>query len=276
MAEILTRAELDKARGTTRSGFAGSPFTSSSAPAEFAPLISFYSKVTKLSSSLKGTVSNADSEYHKHTDASAAPPSAPVFAARLNGLLKTLANAENAVEESVKARQSLISGLEKMLDDNRAALASEEKSAAELSMRKSEIEEKKQQVEVAIMRALGPADNEGSDSAGGAADPDTEPHAPEMEALTPPAGDDGAFEPWNDTLAVAEVDKPNEKGLEESGPDEHADSGPGYHSVEVSTNGSKKRRRVDDPEDFPDLGGDDDIDNDVAEMLKEGDGGPES
>jgi regulator of Ty1 transposition protein 103 len=99
---ILTiLSELDKARGTVKSGFGGSPFGSAAAsvPSEFTPLISAHQSVGKLSIPLKATVSAANQEYEKHTDPATAPPSAPVYAARLNGLLKTLANAESAVAE---------------------------------------------------------------------------------------------------------------------------------------------------------------------------------
>ncbi|KAI9155267.1 hypothetical protein HJFPF1_07848 [Paramyrothecium foliicola] len=271
--------ELDKARGTVKSGFGGSPFGSApSVPAEFSPLISAHQTVNKLSVPLKATVISAEQEYEKHTNPATAPPSAPVYAARLNGLLKTLANAESAVAECVKAREGLISGLEKLLEANRAALESDQNAASQLSQRREEVEDKKQQVEVAIMRALGPADGNGSAAAAESGSPAPEPDRPEMEALTPPAME--AFTP-----PAMEALTPPSMGEHEAAPEqvsngeeatrgvisgeELADKGSStYQSVTISTNGSNKRRRVEDSGDFPDLGADDGIDADVAEMLR--------
>ncbi|KAJ6444181.1 regulator of Ty1 transposition protein 103 [Purpureocillium lavendulum] len=260
--------ELDKSRGAAKPGFTGSPFGGgSSTPAEFAPLVSAHQKVVKLSGPLKGTVSSANQEYEKQTDPNTAVPSAPVYAARLNGLLRTLANAESAVAECVKAREGLVSGLEKLLEVNKAALEVDKAAAEEFVRRKAEIEEKKQQVEVAIMRALGPAEGNGPPEEGGFASPPPEPDRPEMEALTPPSGDD---EP-------AEAEKPLPGEGASSAPAAAAagvdaaptETTPSYQSIPVSTNGSNKRRRVDDSGEFPDLGGDDGIDEDVAAMLNE-------
>ncbi|UNI24450.1 hypothetical protein JDV02_010193 [Purpureocillium takamizusanense] len=259
--------ELDRSRGTAKPGFTGSPFGGgSSVPSEFAPLVTAHQKVAKLSDPLKGTIASANQEYDKQTDPNTAVPSAPVYAARLNGLLKTLANAESAVAECVKAREGLVSGLEKLLEANRTALESDKSTVEEFRKRKTEIEEKKQQVELAIMRALGPAEGNGSPEEGGITSPPPEPDRPEMEALTPPSMDeepaviaepsareDGSSAPATAAeLSVSPVDTP-----------------PSYHSVPISTNGSNKRRRVDDSGEFPDLGGDDEIDADVAAMLKE-------
>jgi regulator of Ty1 transposition protein 103 len=273
--QILTLAtELDKARGSVKPGFGGSPFGGSSAlvPSDFTPLVSAHQTVTKLSVPLKTTVASANQEYEKQVDLTVPVPSAPVYAARLNGLLKTLASAESAVAECVKARESLISGLEKMLDSNRAALESEKITAAELSIRKREIEDKKQQVEVAIMRALGPADSNGSHAEGDSGSPPTELDRPEMEALTPPAMDDDFedtipedIENIEDTTDV----KPSEE-IPAAEPSPVVASATFTQSLPISTNGSNKRRRVDDGGDFPDLGNDDEIDAEVAEMLKEG------
>lgn len=262
--------ELDKARGSVKPGFGGSPFgggSSAAVPLDFTPLVSAHQTVTKLSVPLKTTIASANQEYEKQVDVTVPVPSAPVYAARLNGLLKTLASAESAVAECVKARESLISGLEKMLDSNRAALESEKNTAFEFSTRKREIEDKKQQVEVAIMRALGPADNNGSHAEGESGSPPTELDRPEMEALTPPDMDDD----FDDTMpepientddSIMDV-KPSEDISATEPPTTFTQSLP------ISTNGSNKRRRVNDGDDFPDLGNDGEIDPEVAEMLKE-------
>lgn len=264
------RPELDKARGTAKPGFGGSPFGGSApaVPSEFAPLVSAHQTVAKLSVPLKSTVTSAGQEYEKQTDSSTPVPSAPVYAARLNGLLKTLANAESAVAECVKAREGLISGLERLLDANRAALEQDKSSASQLASRKTEIEEKKHQVEVAIMRALGPSDSNGTPGEGENS-PTPEPNRPEMEALTPPPME--AFTP----PPMESFTPPSAEALDIPAPVAAAEQQPAqdeattYHSLPISSNGSNKRRRVDNDDDFPDLEGDDGIDADVAEMLKE-------
>ncbi|CEI65724.1 hypothetical protein FVEN_g7593 [Fusarium venenatum] len=260
--------ELDKARGMAKPGFAGSPFGSGGAasagaaiPSEFAPLVSAHQNVAKLSPPLKATIASASQEYEKQTDPSTLVPSAPVYAARLNGLLKTLANAENAVAECVKAREGLVSGLETLLNANRAALEQEKSDHAQLVSRKTEIEEKKQQVEVGIMRALGPTENNGNSGDGESLSTPAEPGRPEIEALTPPA-----FEPFDAPTPEALTPEGETAVAPAPAAEEETAS---YQSLPISTNGSNKRRRVD-TEEFPDLGGDDGIDADVAQMLKEG------
>lgn len=246
-------------------------------PPEFAPLISAHQKVTKLGVSLNTTVSNANQEYEKQTNPETEVPSAPVYAARLNGLLRTLASAENAVAERVKARETLVTGLEKLLEANRKELEKDQASRSELAGRKTEIEDKKQQVELAIMRALGPAEGNGSPGEAGSASPGQEPDRPEMEALTPPAMEaltPPAMEAFTPPPAFEEPPVPTESisvsnGLESAGEAQSSVAPP--QSVPISANGSNKRRRVDDG-DFPDLGADDGIDEDVAAMLKEGSG----
>ncbi|RDA89039.1 hypothetical protein CP532_0698 [Ophiocordyceps camponoti-leonardi (nom. inval.)] len=257
--------ELDKARGTVKPAFGGSPFGGSSLPSEFAPLVSSHQKVAKLSTPLQTTITSANQEYDKYTNPNTTVPSAPVYAARLNGLLKTLANAESAVAECVKAREGLVSGLEKMLESNRSALESDKSAAAELLKRKEEIEVKKQEVEMAIMRALGPADGNGSQEEGGSASPPPEPDRPEMEALTPPTVDDDAM----DTVVVpSPPEAPSEEVLKAETP---SDETPALQSVAIATNGSNKRRRIDSGDEFPELDGDGEIDAEVKEMLKDGD-----
>ncbi|CAF3502945.1 hypothetical protein SNK03_002164 [Fusarium graminearum] len=260
--------ELDKARGMAKPGFSGSAFASGGAaasagaaiPSEFAPLVSAHQSVTKLSPPLKATVASASQEYEKQTDPSTPVPSAPVYAARLNGLLKTLANAENAVAECVKAREGLVSGLETLLNANRAALEQEKSDHAQLVSRKAEIEEKKQQVEIGIMRALGPADSNGNPGDAESLIAPAEPDRPEMEALTPPA-----FDPFDAPTPEALTPEGEPAVAPAPATEEETAS---YQSLPISINGSNKRRRID-TEEFPDLGGDDGIDADVAQMLKE-------
>ena len=231
----------------------------------------------------KTALSSANSEFDKLTNPANAPPAPPVYAARLNGLLKTLATAEGAVAECVKARKQLIGALEEILTTNRAALEKDEKNMEELASRRTTVDSKKQDVELAIMRDLAGSSNDqgrGDDLAGS---PPQEPERPEVEALTPPtAQDDNDFydnsPPANGSLhsPPPAYQSPN-AGHQSTFP-----SAPGiemlsnlasqYQSVPV--NGSNKKRKIEATEDFPDLGGDDGIDADVKEMLRRDSGGP--
>lgn len=255
------------------------------------PLISAHQTVAKLSPPLKTTISGADQEYEKQIDTSTPQPSAPVYAARLNGLLKTLATAENAVAQCVKARESLVIGLEKLLELNRTVLQDEQAAASRFATRKDDIERKKQEVELGIMRALGPSETNGSPTEGTSMSPHIEPGRPEMEALTPPAMEaltpptmEALTPPKIEALTPpaindepsggdvsAELDVPLDARLEgASGIEMLSNVASSYQSLPLNSNGSNKRRRVDSGE-ISNLNGeeDDGIDPDVAAMLKD-------
>ena len=195
-------------------------------------------------------------------------PSAPVYAARLNGLLKVLANAEGAVSQCVKARRTMVEELQKILETNTTALAAEEQQLATVQQRKTEVDDKKREVEISIMQGLSNDDPVPSGSPNG--QPETGADHPEVEALTPPA-----LEP-----EYPVVD-------EEVGAPPHAEETTGaqmetlnelvshHRSISTGTNGSSKKRKLANTDDFPDLGKDDVIDDDVAEMLRN-DGGASS
>jgi regulator of Ty1 transposition protein 103 len=273
---ILTLlAELDKARGVNKTGLANSSIGGPALPSELAPLVTPAQNVSKLALSLKAKTTNAEQEYSKNTDPQP-PPSAPVYAARLNGLLKTLATAEGAVAECVKARTELIGALEKLLDTNKSSLEAEEKQLAELSGRKSTIEQKKADVEMAIMRGL--ADQTPTNRDGHSASPVPEPDRPEVEALTPPPIEADAdmynngqgtdsFEPVPaQEPAIAQAQAPQPTGLETL-----SSLASQYSAVPVSTNGASsanKRRKVDSADEIPDLG-EDGIDPNIDEMIRQ-------
>lgn len=235
-------------------------------PLEFAPLISGLQKVQKLCPPLESTVESANQEYERQTDSSNAVPSAPVYAARLNGLLKSLSTAETAIGEIITTREILVAGLEKMLQEQRVAIETENSALSQLSARKEEIEAKKQQVELAIMRALGSADSNGSPSHGDEGNMEQEPDRPEMEALTPPAMEEFTPPP----LATEILIQSGDTGIQERLQKEHegAQMTTESHRFSETMTGSKKRRRVDDSGELLDLA-DDAIDADVAEMLKD-------
>jgi len=290
--------ELDKNRSSGKRGLmdGGSIFSKNtgSIPNELAPLVAPQQMISKLGLSTRTSVSAANSDYDKLTDPSAVTPSAPVHAARLNGLLKTLANAEGAVAESIKARKALIEGLEKILDTNRTALATEESQLTELSSRRAAIDAKKRDVEDSIMRGFASNSNPGTPTTPGQTHtpttPAPEPDRPEVEALTPPSYEtlspnEPTPEPGNQgtnhhtdnsgtglTLDAFKADSTSPISIS---PPLAAPGSDLLSSLSSSygmngTGNSKKRKIQNDGDEFPDLGGDamDGIDDDVAEMLR--------
>lgn len=131
------------------------------------------------------------------TDPAFPVPTPPVHAARLSSLLKNLASAEGAVNDSMKARQELIAGLEKLLESNKRKLAEDQTASADLSRRRATTESKKKEVEDGIMRGLKgevfntPLPGNPACSATGSADDGS----PEMEAFTPPPPELETFTP---------------------------------------------------------------------------------
>lgn len=190
-------SELDKSRSTGKKPLlGGSLFSSgSAAPSELQPLVSLQVAVAKAAATTITTTQTANHEYDKLTDPSKTTPSPPVHAARLSALLKSLASAEGAVSESIKARSALLEGLETLLESNKKSLEKERGQYFQLTARKNTIDAKKRDVEDGIMRGLsaedgtagvaqgfaGPTPNgRGHDSAS------SELERPQHEELTPP------------------------------------------------------------------------------------------
>lgn len=234
------------------------------------PMVAPASTVSKLALSIKAKTSAAEQEYAKHTDPNQPTPSAPVYAARLNGLLKSLATAEGAVAECVKARKELIGALEKLLDTNKTSLETEERQLAQLTERKSEIDQKKQDVEMAIMRGLADQDSANRDFK--SASPVPEPDRPEVEALTPPAAsDDHDFyepQPSGPGFDSVPTQQPNFPPAPATGLEALSNLASQYSAVPVSTNGTNKRRKIDSGDEVPDLGNDG-IDPNIDEMIRQ-------
>ncbi|KKA27877.1 hypothetical protein TD95_004132 [Thielaviopsis punctulata] len=224
-ADIDTRvADLDKSRGSAAAaGFA--PFNSTQVPKELAPLVPLYQATSNHALPVKTAYTSADQDYKKLKEPSAPTPSAPVYAARLNGLLKLLGTAEHAVLDSVTARRELVNALDKILDAQKIGLQEEEALLADLQTRKKEIIATRDEVENSIMRGLGMPKTgslaPGAASASGASEPDR----PVMEALTPPSVVD--------------------TGADEEANGERAALASQYQTVTTGENGSNKRRRVD-------------------------------
>ncbi len=253
-----------------------------------APIVESQHNLSKLVLSTRTSVNAANQDYDKLTDPNAVVPSAPVHAARLNGLLKTLANAEGAVAESIKARKHLIEGLEKILDTNRTALAAEQSQLTNISGRRNEIDAKKREVEDNIMRGFANNSNPstpvgvgggspGSNLQHTPATPVEEPNRPKVEALTPPDFPKPlAREPApeldlgvsaHDSSAALNAQTPLTAPpvIQTGGFDGHA-----YRSASMSS-GSAKKRKLNDGDEFADLG-EGDLDADVAEMLRQDSG----
>lgn len=294
MGHLLTSLELDKSKGSAKRA-GGSIFSSNqgSVPNELIPLVAPQQTISKLVLSTKTSLNAANQDYDKLTDASATTPSAPVHAARLNGLLKTLANAEGAVAESIKARKILIEGLEKILDTNKAALAAEETQLSELSTRRNEIDTKKKDVEDSIMRGFASNSNPGTPVGDGSpgnhqspVTPAPEPDRPEVEALTPPGYpqppaveavpelDLGATNGGDSSNHAVHAPPPAAQHVPPAGSDLLSSLSTSYARPAPSSGVSAKRRKLSTTDDFPDLGGDamDGLDADVAEMLRQDSG----
>lgn len=185
----------------------------------------------------------------------------------------------------------MIEGLEKILESNRDALKAEEKQLSELTSRKTEIDNKKKDVEDSIMRGFTSNSNPSTPAgaAGGSPGqhhspitPGSEPDRPEVEALTPPGyPKPPATEPipeydlspsnTNNNGALP-VQKPHVPQAPSAGSDLLSSLSMSYVRPPSATSaGSAKKRKLND--DFPDLGGDDGLDADVAEMLRRDSGG---
>lgn len=106
----------------------------------------------------KPALATANQHYEKLTNPNIAIPTPPMHAADLAALVKKLALAEGAVTEIMKARQSLITGLEQLLETNKAKLAEEEAQITDLKTRKDAIDSRKREVEQAILMGMSPAE----------------------------------------------------------------------------------------------------------------------
>ena len=238
--------------------------------------------INKALQPIKNSLNAATIEYEKLAEPTAANSSLPVQAARLSGLLKALANAEGAVTQCIQARKDLIKELEEFLATNRKALSAEEEQMMELSGRRTEVEQKRQAVEMEIIGGMS-ADGQGqvaTDHASGG--PVQEPDRPQVEALTPPHVQDHVDDFYDDSGAShgAQNGQPQSmpfhsapgaenapSGFPSSAPDLEILSNLASQYQAVPLNGAKKRK-IEASDEFPDLGGDDGIDADVKEMLR--------
>lgn len=186
---------IDKFKGTepSKGGFSGSlklgsGFLGAGAPdipLEFVPLLKTHKEISEKSSSVTIAIGSANTEFQKQFDISHLP-AAPVYAARLSSLLKTLDTADVAVKGAIEARKSHIRNIEKLLEQSKAALNKEEQSAADVAEKMDKTETTKASVEQLILRGM---EDTNGNRRGAGTPGEKNPNdlkSPEIEALTPP------------------------------------------------------------------------------------------
>ncbi|KAH7091620.1 RNA polymerase II-binding domain-containing protein [Paraphoma chrysanthemicola] len=181
--------EIDSSRGPSKKTLGGSLFSSSSVPPELTSVAPLATSLQKADLNTKPAVAAANQDYEKLTNPNNAIPSPPMHAAGLSTLVKKLAVAEGAVAESIKARQALVAGLEKLLETNRTKLEQEEAQVVDLRTRKDAIESRKRKVEEAILKGLSAAETNKISTAAPLPASATSPvsqERPQVEELTPP------------------------------------------------------------------------------------------
>ena len=263
--------ELDKSRAAANKSGGGSLFGSKSViPNELAPLLAPQQAITKHLLAAKTPVIKAKNDYENMMDPNATIPIPPVRAARLNGLLGILANAEVAVAEGIKARKLLIEGLEKILSTNQVTLLQEEAQLKELSTRRAEIDAKRKEVEDSILRGhpVTPSDSPGMRNS--PQTPVPEPVRPEVEALTPPTN--YAPPPTQEPIQDLNLGPSNGNGGDyrpqqtQAGADLLSSlSGAHSYTGGYASGGSLKKRKLNPGDEIPDFG--DELDADVTAML---------
>ena len=273
--------EVDKAKGTgTKKLMGNSLFSSStsSIPPELESLVPLQIAVSKAGIATEASTQTADLEYEKLNSPDTTLPSPPVHAARLSALVKSLANAESGVADSIKARKELLAGLEKLLESNKTHLAKDEETYLNVTSRKTSTEAKKREVEDGIMRGMSAsAENSPAtpgDAVGGRSE--SEPERPDYEALTPPPTEAltpvGSPRP-NTTDAAVTADIEEHQNVHDilatmnSTRTRPASGGQGMNGM------STKRRKMShgaEAEQFVGLdAGMGDLDEDVAELLRQ-------
>jgi regulator of Ty1 transposition protein 103 len=254
----------------------GSVFSSSaSTPAELVPLIAPQQVISKYKPSISAAIKTATSEFDKLSDPDMSRQTkAPVYAARLTGLMKTLSTTEGAVAECVKARRELVRALERLLESNKEDLGTEEERLRDLGARKTIIESKKREVEQDIIKTMSISKSPEPANYDGQIPANTEPDRPQVEALTPPHVEDDSTPPEqegsttpNGYSTQTNVSQPQQEPfLSAPGIEMLSNLASQYQAVPL--NGSHKKRKLDETDDFPNMGGDDGIDPEVTEMLR--------
>ncbi|OAG02728.1 DUF618-domain-containing protein [Paraphaeosphaeria sporulosa] len=164
----------------------GSLFSGSSIPPDLKAVEPFATALQKADLAARPLLTTANQGWEKITNPNAPIPTPPIHAAALGALVRDLAKAENAVADSIKARQALVSGLEKLLETNRTKLAEEATHVSEIKVRKATIETRMREVEAAIMSGLAETSNGASAPLPSFAQVSSSHERPDVEALTPP------------------------------------------------------------------------------------------
>ncbi|KAI4132794.1 MAG: hypothetical protein LQ338_000498 [Usnochroma carphineum] len=278
--------ELDKSRSGKKGGLLGgslfSSGSSSSAPAELQPLMPLQVALSKANATSNPAVSTANTEFERLTDPENDAPTPPVHAARLSALLKSLSSAESAVAESIKTRQDLIDGLEKLLATNRTALQTDKAQLNTIRERRETTERKKREVEDAIMRGVSasetpsPAGEGEAQIVNGRTTNSVEPGRPKFEELTPPPIDSVTPTGSMEEEASAESQVKFESN-DTTSPTLHSDLSPPLptptdprYSAPLSSGSAAKKRKLD--VEFEGFGAGEDamagLDEEVAELLR--------
>lgn len=204
---FVVAIDKNKGSGSSKGGFGGGlklgggflgGGKASEVPLEFVPLLKTHGEISEKTSSVTIATGSANTEFQRQFEAEQLP-AAPVYAARLSSLLKTLDTADIAVKGAIEARKSHIRNIERMLEQSKAALAKDEQTAADLAGKKKRTESTKASVEQLILEGMEENSNSnnnngnnssGSGDRGGTPGGNTTPDglkSPEIEALTPPA-----------------------------------------------------------------------------------------
>ncbi|PSN60114.1 DUF618-domain-containing protein [Corynespora cassiicola Philippines] len=181
--------EIDRTRSSRKPALGGSLFSSASVPPELTPVAPLATSLQKADLNAKPAVATANQEFEKATSSNYQIPTPPVHVAGLAALVKKLAVAEGAVAESIKARQALVAGLEKLLETNKTKLAQEEIQVTNLNSRKNAVETRKREIEDGILRGSTPEEMYRISAAplpGLTPDPASSTTRPNVEELTPP------------------------------------------------------------------------------------------
>ncbi|CUS14197.1 unnamed protein product [Tuber aestivum] len=225
----------------------------SSAPLEFTPILNSHKGLMLKNSSATIAVSSAGSEYQKQFDSDTLPV-APVYAARLSSLLKTLDSAHIAVKGAIEARETHIRNLERLLSQNKASLEKDKNTLKDIVAKHQRTETTKQEVEIMILKGMDePQNSQTNGGGGGAAGSSAEhdaasPKSPEVEALTPPG--QPAYDNPRSSASTSVLPPQFHQGASEL-----------LASLAAPLSGVKREKR-DEPEVFEGL------DDDVADMFR--------
>lgn len=290
--------ELDKSRSGKKTGLLGGSLFSggsgSSAPTELQPLVQLQLAVSKANATSNPATTTANAEFEKLNDPEKPTPTPPVHAARLSALLKSLSSAESAVAESIKTRQDLVDGLEKLLATNRTALQSDRAQLITIQERRESTEKKKRDVEDAIMRGAStsytpdPATEGNGQHTNGRNPSSVEPERPNVEELTPPPTDvltptdspnfrseDVLSTPGHPSARLPSEPSYLATSLQSNSPPPPPSTDPRYSTPLSGGGGPAKKRKLD--VEFEGFGMGEDamagLDEDVAELLRAESGG---